>query len=147
MFCCYSRAIPGGPIDPESFDTLVNHVVQPLAAHHAEAPVDGVWLDLHGAMAAAGRDDAEGELLERVRGVVGAGPLVSASFDLHGNFSSRIARALDIAVAYRTAPHVDVEETRLKALHSLIHALRTGTRPTLACVICTTLGANGVKGG
>ena len=45
--------------------------------------------------------------------------LLSASFDLHGNFSRRMARDLDMATAYRTAPHVDILETKRKAVAML----------------------------
>ena len=54
--------------------------------------LDGLFLDLHGAMGVAGRGpdgDAEAELVEALRAVVGTRCLVGASFDLHGNISER----------------------------------------------------------
>lgn len=114
-----------------AFETLVSYIVDPLAAHHAEQTVDAVWLDLHGAMFAVGHEDAEGEIVTRVRAVVGDDPLIAASFDLHGNFSPRMARGLDLVTAYRTAPHIDIDETRLKAVATLAKALRQGQRPVL----------------
>jgi len=68
----------------------------------------------------------------KVRDAVGPGALLSASFDLHGNFSPRMARTLDIVTAYRTAPHIDIVETKLKAMHNLMQCLRLGKRPHLA---------------
>lgn len=124
LYCCRYRAIPGGPIERQAFETMLRCIGETLDRHLSVAPLDGVYLDLHGAMFATGYQDAEGEVLALVRSRVGSETLLSASFDLHGNISSRIARTLDMATAYRTAPHIDIPETQLKALHMLLCCLR-----------------------
>jgi len=54
-----------------------------LADLRAALPVDIVLLNLHGAMVADGYDDCEGDLLARVRAIVGPRVAIGAELDLH----------------------------------------------------------------
>lgn len=126
-----ARALPGGSIEPDAYRRLKDE----LLARVGEAmPCEGLYINLHGAMHVQGTDDAEGDLLAAVRRVVGQDCLISASFDLHGNLSARVVDHLDMLTAYRTAPHVDVIETREKAVALLVRCLREGLRPQRAWV-------------
>ena len=93
-------------------------------------------------MYVSGQEDAEGEIVSMVRGLVGPSAMLSASFDLHGNFSEQLAANLDMLSAYRTAPHVDEPETRLKALSMLLSCIRSGERPQIS-YIRVPLGISG----
>eukprot|EP01047_Picozoa_sp_COSAG01_P050569 COSAG01_NODE_5125_length_4470_cov_2.390300_3_plen_353_part_00 len=104
---CRCSAMPGGPIEPSAYAQMKSWIVDGIAEAHAERPLDGVWLELHGAMYTAGMEDCEGDLTVAVREAVGGRALISASLDLHGNFSPRIASAIDMCTAFRTAPHID----------------------------------------
>ncbi len=126
-----ARSIPGGSVEASAYATIKAEFLSLLAAH---GPFDGVYLDMHGAMNVQGMDDAEGDWMEGVREIVGAKPLLSASYDLHGNLSRRVAQHVDMAVAYRTAPHIDALETRTKAFAILVDSLRRGVRPLRARV-------------
>jgi microcystin degradation protein MlrC len=77
-------------------------------------------------------DDAEGDWISAARTVVGPDCPIAASYDLHGNLSQRIIDQLDIFAAYRTAPHIDVRETMVRAWSMLVETLRTGNRPGVA---------------
>ncbi|MCA9994820.1 MAG: M81 family metallopeptidase, partial [Anaerolineales bacterium] len=121
-----ARALPGGPVETAVYHTLKAELLERLTAL---GPVDGFYLDLHGAMNVVGMDDAEGDLATAVRAVVGENCLISASMDLHGNISDRFVRAIDMLTAYRTAPHIDYMETRAKAVAMLVGCLQNGTRP------------------
>ncbi|PRY10262.1 M81 family metallopeptidase [Kineococcus rhizosphaerae] len=125
----HAYATPGGPALPEAYDALEAELLDGLAG-----PFDGVLLDVHGAMSVVGREDVEGALARRVRGVVGARTLVSASTDLHGNVSRDLAEAVDLVTCYRTAPHEDEAETRRRAARNLVARLRHGGRPLKAWV-------------
>jgi len=95
----------------------------------------GLYFDLHGAMSAEGCDDAEAEIVEAVRGAVPGGEhLAAASFDLHGNISERLCAALDLVATYKTMPHVDMEETKSKALRMLLACLQRAVQPTVVVV-------------
>ncbi|MCH6039104.1 M81 family metallopeptidase, partial [Salmonella enterica] len=72
---------------------------------------DAIYLDLHGAMVAEHLDDGEGELLARVRALVGPGVPVVGSLDLHANVTARMLREADGLAAFRTYPHVDMAVT------------------------------------
>lgn len=116
------HALPGGTVTRSAFDALAAALVQHLRL--LIGPLDGLWLDIHGAMCVEGLLDAEAELLARVRAVVGPRCVVSASMDLHGNVSRRLAHECDLLTCYRTAPHVDVVETRRRAVGNLLEVLR-----------------------
>jgi microcystin degradation protein MlrC len=90
-------------------------------------------------MSVVGRTDVEAELVERIRGIVGSEVLLSASMDLHGNVSRRLATTLDLVTCYRTAPHVDSWETRERAATNLVARLRSGGRPVKAWVTVPVL--------
>ena len=100
----------------------------------AGAPWDGVYLDMHGAMAVEGLDDAEADFIGAVRAAVGENCIISASYDLHGNLSAAVMEALDLVSAYRSAPHEDAAETRARAFQLLLRCLRAGRRPIKAYV-------------
>ncbi len=121
-----ARALPGGPVTGEAYTALESRL---LAALTAEGPFDGVYLDLHGAMHVEGRDDAEAGLAAAIRAVIGPDRPIAASMDLHGQVSRRFAELVDLPTAYRTAPHVDLEETRERACRLLVHTLTRHTDP------------------
>ncbi len=121
-----AHAIPGGPVAADVYQMLKTELLVRL---QAVVPVDGVYLDLHGAMNVQGMDDAEGDLATAVRHITGPDCLISASMDLHGNISQRFIDAIDMLSAYRTAPHVDTLETRERAVAMLVHCIENGIRP------------------
>jgi microcystin degradation protein MlrC len=121
-----AKALPGGPVEPAAYETIKNDLLTQLKA---KGSFDGVYLDMHGAMNVADRDDAEGDWMTAIREVVGNDCLISASYDLHGNVSERVMGELDLITGYRTAPHVDYIETRERAMALLVRCLREEIRP------------------
>ncbi len=93
--------------------------------------VDGVYLDLHGAMVAEHIDDADGELLRRVRALVGPDVPIVASLDYHANVSALMALAASALVSYRTYPHVDMAECGAQAAR-VLQDLLGRPRPAVA---------------
>ncbi|MGV9308450.1 M81 family metallopeptidase [Nonomuraea sp. NPDC004354] len=127
----HARALPGGAVTPAAYDAWAAEIVEGLTQ---AGPVDGVLLDIHGAMSVVGRDDAEGALVAAIRAAIGPEPYLSAAMDLHGNVSHDFFHGCDLLTCYRTAPHVDVWETRERAARNLVDALRRGERPHKALV-------------
>lgn len=117
------KAIPGGMVTREAYERLMADMLQRLARN---LPYDGVFLDLHGAMSVEGLDDPEGDLIARVRAVVGDDTLISVSMDLHGNVSNRLASESDLITCYRMAPHVDALISKQRALENLLDRLESG---------------------
>ncbi len=127
----HGRALPGGVITLDTYQTLKGDLLESL---DALLPLDGVYLDLHGAMKVEGLPDAEADLAASVRMLIGEPCLISASMDLHGNISRELVETVDLFTAYRTAPHIDCEETREKACRLLLDALRNDWEPRRAFV-------------
>lgn len=121
-----ARALPGGRIERATYEGFKANFLRRL---EAALPLDGLYLDMHGAMNVEGMDDAEGDWYEAARALLGPDCLISASYDLHGNLSERIMKHLDMLTAYRTAPHVDTLETRSKAFTMLSYCLSQRVRP------------------
>ncbi len=119
----WAAAAPSAQVTEDAFDRIAGEIVRRLAE---AGPVDGVYLDLHGAMVAEHYDDGEGELLARVRKVVGARVPIVASLDLHANVTRAMLALADGLVAYRTYPHVDMAETGGRAAQLLDATLRRG---------------------
>ncbi|CAK7201535.1 hypothetical protein SEUCBS139899_004241 [Sporothrix eucalyptigena] len=116
------RALPGGMITRAAYEELAGEMVAMLKDIVAEG-IDGLWFDIHGAMVVEGLDDAEADLLRRVRAVIGPSVIVSASMDLHGNVSRDLAHMLDLVTCYRMAPHEDELDTKERACRNLVDVL------------------------
>ena len=85
------RTLPSGLVADEVVETFWREF-RAVAAPAIACGLDGIFLVLHGAMAAASFPDVEGELLERLRRLPGAEHLpVFGVFDLHANFTARMA--------------------------------------------------------
>jgi microcystin degradation protein MlrC len=104
----WAGAIPSAHVKKEAFERLTGEIVEGI---RSAGDLDGVCLDLHGAMVCEHLDDGEGELIERVRMAVGRDVPIAVSLDLHGNATRRMVEHADVLVAFRTYPHVDMAET------------------------------------
>ena len=124
----HARAIAGGPVARHTYEAFKAEFLERLKPL---LPLDGLYLAMHGAMYVEGMEDAEGDWIAAARALVGDDCLLSASYDLHGNVTQRIIDALDMYSTYRTAPHIDVEETMRRAVKMLTESLKTGVKPIL----------------
>lgn len=122
----HARAVPGGPVARHTYEAFKAEFLERLKA---ALPIDGLYLAMHGAMHVEGMEDAEGDWISAARAVVGPDVPVAASYDLHGNVTQRIIDQLDIFAGYRTAPHIDVRETMVRAWSMLVRTLTTGEKP------------------
>jgi microcystin degradation protein MlrC len=118
-------ASPAGPVQDEAFERIAARICAPLSLALDEAPLDGVYLDLHGAAVVVSFPDAEGELLRRVRAIVGAVP-ITISLDPHANLTARMVDLADAVVPFRTYPHVDMRAAGARAMRLLIARIRHG---------------------
>jgi microcystin degradation protein MlrC len=118
----WCSAQPSAHVTRDAFETISARMLALLAAAR---PIDAVYLDLHGAMVAEHIEDGDGELLERVRRLIGPEVLLVASLDFHANVSPRMVSHADGLVAFRSYPHVDMTATGVRAaalLHDLLRA-------------------------
>jgi microcystin degradation protein MlrC len=122
----WAAASPSAHVTRDAYERIAAMIVERLKT---AGSLDAVYLDLHGAMVAEHFDDGEGELLERVRRVVGREMPVVVSLDLHANVTRRMVENTDILIAYRTYPHVDMAETGERAAAFLLRRLKGMPRP------------------
>ncbi|MFD1343284.1 M81 family metallopeptidase [Litorisediminicola beolgyonensis] len=125
----WAGAIPSAHVTCAAYERIAGRIVDGIAAL---GEIDGVFLDLHGAMVAEHLDDGEAELAGRVRELVGPDVPVVAALDLHGNIGAAMVAALDAYVGFRTYPHIDMAETGRRAARLLDRMMATGTRPAKA---------------
>ena len=118
----WCSATPSAHVTREAYERIAGMLLEDL---RALSHVDAVYLDLHGAMVAEHIDDADGELLRRVRAVIGPRTPLVASLDFHANVSSLMASQASVLVAYRTYPHTDMASTGARALRA-VYAARGG---------------------
>ncbi|WP_315737467.1 MULTISPECIES: M81 family metallopeptidase [unclassified Bradyrhizobium] len=108
-------ASPSAHVTRDAFERITTVMVERIKA---AGPLDGVYLDLHGAMVAEHLDDGEGEILARVRKVIGPNVPLVASLDLHANVTPEMMAHADALIAYRKYPHTDMADTgRASAEH------------------------------
>ena len=124
---CWAGAIPSSYVTCDAFERITGAICDDVKAAMASG-LDAVCLDLHGAGAAEHADDSEGELLGRVRALVGPQLPIVASLDLHANVTQRMLREADALVSYRTYPHVDMAATGELAAELLARRLRAGRK-------------------
>jgi microcystin degradation protein MlrC len=122
---CFAN--PAGPVTEEAFERIAACLIADLATAVDEAPLDGVYLDLHGAMVAEHFPDAEGELLRRARAVVGPDVPIAISLDPHANVTALMAEKADVIVPFRTYPHVDMKAAGARAMELLLARIARGS--------------------
>ena len=118
---CWCSAPPSSYVEREAYEKVAGWIIEDLQAH---GPVDAVYLDLHGAMVAEHFEDGEGELMRRVRAVIGEHVPLVASLDYHTNMTPEMVRHASAMVGYRTYPHIDMAETGGRAARLLDRLLR-----------------------
>src|ERR1700676_643439 len=90
----WCSAPPSSYVDEDAYERVVGGMLEDLAAAMGDAsgPLDGIYLDFHGAMGAAHREDGEGELWRRIRALLGDALPIVASLDFHTNMTREMVR-------------------------------------------------------
>lgn len=120
----WCSATPSGKVSRDAFEGITALILERL---RGVLPVDGLYLDLHGAMVCEHLDDGEGELLRRLRAALGYRAPIVVSLDLHANISPQMFAVADVLDCYRTYPHVDMAETGYRtadAMHRILNRRR-----------------------
>ena len=124
----WAAASPSAQVTEDAFEKIAKLIVDGIG----DAKADCVYLDLHGAMVAEHVDDGEGELLRRVRNVIGDKIPLVASLDLHANVTRQMLDLTDGMIAYRTYPHIDMAETGARTAKFLTRLINGMARPVYA---------------
>ncbi len=124
------RSGSSGRVEQAICDQFIDIVCRAI---HANDPINGVFLTLHGGMCLTEEDDGIGLILEKIRQAAGEDCLIVASSDLHANITRKVMKNIDILTGFHEYPHTDIYETGLRAATLGMRALRTGVRPAMAC--------------
>jgi microcystin degradation protein MlrC len=122
IFCAAS---PSAHVTADAYERIVKVMIDGI---RSAGQIDAVYLDLHGAMVSEHFDDGEGEVLRRVREVIGQDLPLVVSLDLHANVTPDMVGYADALIAYRTYPHIDMADTGRATARHLALVLRTGQR-------------------
>lgn len=117
-----AHANPGARVSREAFDHLAGIICDAARAHRAT--LDGILLSLHGSMVPAFCEDGEGELLHRLRAIVGPELPIAVTLDLHAMVTEAMVDQAQILVSYKTYPHVDMRVTGRHAARLLEATMR-----------------------
>ncbi len=117
-------AAPSGPVEDEAFEYIAERIVAEID------DCDAIMLDLHGAMVTRSYEDGEGELLRRIRAVAPDVP-IAVSLDMHANIYPAIIEYSTIVAGYHTYPHVDMDETGLRAGRALLKFISGTVIPSM----------------
>jgi microcystin degradation protein MlrC len=117
----FAAATPSAHVTEDAYERIARTMIDGLAS---AGPLDAVYLDLHGAMVAEHYEDGEGELLRRIRALVGDKIPIVTSLDYHTNMTPEMVRHASAMVGYRTYPHIDMAETGGRAAQLLDRLLK-----------------------
>ncbi len=130
-------AEPGGLLQQQAYEGLRDEILDQLKA---ALPVDGVILGLHGAMVAQGYDDCEGDLLERIRSIVGPDVLIASELDPHSHLTRKRVENSNILAAFLEFPHTDFYERGEHVVDLALRTLRGEIKPIISTFDCRMIG-------
>ncbi|PRD55486.1 M81 family metallopeptidase [Phyllobacterium myrsinacearum] len=130
-------AEPGGLLQQRAYEELRDEILGQL---QAAMPVDAVILGLHGAMVAQGYDDCEGDLLERIRAIVGPDVLIASELDPHSHLTRKRVENSNILAAFLEFPHTDFYERGEHVVDLALRTLRGEIKPVISTFDCRMIG-------
>lgn len=130
-------AQPAGLTLRPVYEQYRDEILRDLAA---ALPVDMVLLNLHGAMAAQGYDDCEGDLTARVRQVVGPDVPIGVELDLHCHLTQTLVESADAVITYKEYPHTDMAARAEELFHILHAAVQGKLKPVTSLADCGMIG-------
>ena len=133
-----SFAEPAGLVTRAAFETLRDEVLGQL---RAALPVDGVVLGLHGAMVADGYDDCEGDLIARVRDMVGPSVPIGVELDPHCHMTQKRVQNATLIICFKEFPHTDFVARGEEVVELTLQAVRGQIKPVMSLCDCRMVGS------
>ncbi len=134
---CFA-ASPAGLTNRRDYETMRDEILEQI---RAALPLDGVLLGLHGAMVAHGYDDVEGDILEKVRAIVGAGCIIGVELDPHCHLTRKRVGLADIIITYKEFPHTDVVERAEEVLDLVLATVKGKVKPVMSVYDCRQIAS------
>ncbi len=120
-----------GSASPELYEQMRDELLERI---EAALPADGIVLTLHGAMVVAGYPDAEGDIVQRVRQLVGDALPIAVTLDFHANISQQMVSSCNLVIVYDTYPHIDAGQRAREAVALLAQTVTGEITPVMALV-------------
>ena len=133
-----SFAEPAGPVSRAAYEELRDEVLGQL---RAAMPLDGVVLGLHGAMVADGYDDCEGDLIARVRGIVGESVPIGVELDPHCHMTKKRVKNATLIICFKEFPHTDFVARGEEVVELTLQTARGQITPVMSLVDCRMIGS------
>ncbi len=134
---CFA-ASPAGTTNRADYEFMRDEI---LGQVQVALPLDGVLLGLHGAMVAHGYDDVEGDIIERVRALVGQKCVIGVELDPHCHLTLKRMRLSDIVILYKEFPHTDVAERAEELVELTIQAIQGKIKPVMSVYDCRQISS------
>ncbi len=131
-------AEPAGITLKATYEMFRDEILRDL---QAAMPINVVMLDLHGAMVADGYDDCEGDLIARVRQIVGEKVPIGVELDPHCHTSQTMIEKADVIITYKEYPHTDVLERAVELFAIIANAVEGKVKPHIAMFECKMISA------
>lgn len=132
-----AMAQPANRTVKQVYESMRDEILDDL---RAAMPVDAVQLMLHGAMVAEGYDDCEGDLIARIRAIVGPDVAIGAELDLHCHYTDLMHTSADAIVAFKEYPHIDAEPRGRELYKILVDTVAGRVRPVTEVFDCKMVG-------
>jgi microcystin degradation protein MlrC len=126
-------AEPSAPVSQAGYESMRDEILEQLKA---AMPVDGVLLGLHGAMVAFGYDDCEGDLIARVREIVGPKAVIGVEQDPHCHLTEKRVRGADVLILFKEYPHIDFAERADELVTLVLKTIRREIKPVMSLYDC-----------
>jgi len=123
----WARAVPAGTLKFDDFMRITEEILKPLREDNGK--FDGVLLPMHGALDVEHIGSGEAFIANRIRDIVGPWVPISAALDMHATITYGLADTCNIIYGFRTAPHIDVNETHIRAAELLMKAIEEDVLP------------------
>lgn len=131
-------AEPAGLVSRGAYEQMRDEVLGQL---QAAMPVDGVVLGLHGAMVADGYEDCEGDLIERVRRMVGPDIPIGVELDPHCHMTRKRVHNATLIICFKEFPHTDFVARGEEVVDLTLRAARGEIRPVMSLYDCRMIGS------
>ncbi|TVQ32227.1 MAG: M81 family peptidase [Geminicoccaceae bacterium] len=131
-------AEPAGTCTRQAYEGLRDEILGQL---EAALPLDGVLLGLHGAMVAEGYEDCEGDLIARVRALVGPKAIIGVEHDPHCHLTQKRLEHCNLLITFKEFPHTDSVERAEEVVELTLRAIKGEIDPVMSCVDCRTIAS------
>lgn len=122
----YANALPSGTVEKDIYEKYLQKILRVVEKN---PDLEGIYIYVHGSMEVQGIGSGELYLLQKIRKIVSDTCLIALTMDLHANIPKEMEKYANIICAYKTAPHIDQQESQIRAAKALVYCLKHGVSP------------------